>query len=114
MIEFSRQEKKVILFLSLFAIVGIVALSLKGYSNRVNPKIVSYAANSEIVSKPININEADIEALSRIPGIGPKLASDIVAHRERNGYFLFPEDIQKVRGIGKTKFEKIKRYISCE
>ncbi|MEA4954637.1 MAG: ComEA family DNA-binding protein [Pseudoflavonifractor sp.] len=48
----------------------------------------------------ININTADAETLQRLPGIGEKRAADIVADREANGLYRYPEDITRVSGIG--------------
>ncbi len=61
--------------------------------------------------KPVNINEANIGKLSALPGIGPKLAERIVDYRDKNGPFNSIEDIQKVKGIGKKMFAKIKPFI---
>lgn len=48
----------------------------------------------------ININTADAETLQKLPGIGEKRAADIVADREANGLYRYPEDITRVSGIG--------------
>lgn len=48
----------------------------------------------------VNINTADAETLQKLPGIGEKRAADIVADREANGLYRYPEDITRVSGIG--------------
>lgn len=60
----------------------------------------------------ININTASTEELTMIPGIGKTSAASIVAYRLRYGPFLKIEDITKVDGIGTSRFEKIKEYIT--
>lgn len=60
----------------------------------------------------ININTATAEQLTMLPGIGMTYAKRIVEYREKYGPFLFTKDITKVRGVGKTKYEAIKDYIT--
>jgi len=51
-------------------------------------------------AEKVNINTAGAEELMTLPGIGEKRAADILADREENGPFRFPEDITRVEGIG--------------
>lgn len=62
----------------------------------------------------ININTADAETLMTLPGIGEKRAKDIIAEREENGPFRFPEDITRVSGIGEETLAKLIDYIITE
>lgn len=62
----------------------------------------------------ININTASVEELSILDGIGESLAAEIISYREQSGGFKKPEDIMKVKGIGKGKFEKIRNKIKVE
>jgi len=50
----------------------------------------------------ININTASVEELDLLPGIGPAKAAAIVAWREENGPFRFPEELIRVSGIGEA------------
>lgn len=59
----------------------------------------------------VNINTADKTELMKLPGIGAKTASDIVIFRDKNGNFAKIEDIMKIKGIKKSKFEKLKDNI---
>ena len=61
----------------------------------------------------ININTASYDELLLIPGIGPKLASDIIRVREKNR-FTKVEDLMKVKGIGPKKIEIISRYVEVK
>ncbi|ALM52841.1 hypothetical protein AR456_11540 [Halomonas huangheensis] len=49
---------------------------------------------------PININEASLEVLVELPGIGPSKAQTILDEREANGPFSSLEDLKRVSGIG--------------
>ena len=59
----------------------------------------------------VNINTATQNELDGLPGIGPALAQRIIDFREENGNFKSIEDIQNVKGIGKSKFDEIKDKI---
>lgn len=61
----------------------------------------------ETVSFPVNINTADADTLTSLPGIGRVLAERIVAYRRQNGSFRAIEEITKVEGIGEKKAEAI-------
>ncbi|MDO9264961.1 MAG: helix-hairpin-helix domain-containing protein [Desulfosalsimonadaceae bacterium] len=48
----------------------------------------------------ININTASAEELTKLKGVGEKLAAGIVAYREANGPFKTVQDLDLVKGIG--------------
>lgn len=60
----------------------------------------------------VNINEADEQALTGLPGIGPAMAKKIIEYRTSHGAFSDVEELQNVKGIGMAKFEKIKDKVS--
>ena len=60
----------------------------------------------------ININSADVERLTDLPGIGPSYAQRIVDYRKEFGPFKTIEDLLNVRGIGDRTFEKIRDRIT--
>ena len=55
----------------------------------------------------INLNTADAAALEGLTGVGPVLASRIVAYRERNGPFASVEALDAVTGIGPALLQSI-------
>ena len=59
------------------------------------------------VTFPIDINRADAEQLTALPGIGEVLAGRIVAYREENGSFLSTQELQNVDGIGEKRLDAI-------
>lgn len=63
-------------------------------------------------NKLININEASLEELKNIPGIGDAKAKAIIDYRNKKGKFQKVEDIQNVDGIGSKLYEEIKIYIT--
>ena len=70
------------------------------------------SASSADMGGLVNINTADEKALDTLPGVGPATAQKIIEYRENEGAFQSPEDIMKVRGIGKAKYEKMKDKIT--
>lgn len=86
-------------------------------------KIYIYATGEEIITQEnnyedeennekININTANKNQLKTLPGIGDSIAEKIISYREKKGKFESIEDIQKVNGIGSSKFNSIKDLIS--
>lgn len=60
----------------------------------------------------IDINSADVDTLSTLPGIRPTVAQRIVDYRDTYGPFFYIEDIMNVEGISNTTFENIKDLIT--
>ncbi len=59
----------------------------------------------------ININMANEKELQELPGVGPSIATKIIKYREENGGFENIEDLQKIKGIGKAKYDELKNFI---
>ena len=70
--------------------------------------------NSQGGNKKVNINEAGQSELETLPGIGQAMASRIIEYREQNGKFQKIEDIKNVKGIGDSKYNNIKEYITIK
>lgn len=60
---------------------------------------------------PIAINRASAKELEALDGIGPILASRIIAYRNANGPFVTLEALLEVSGIGPAKFAQFKEKI---
>ena len=69
---------------------------------------------ADTLPRKININTADADELQLLPGIGPVLADRIVSWREQNGDYLIAEDLLAVEGIGLTKLDEIRDYITVQ
>ncbi len=59
----------------------------------------------------ININSANNQELTVLPGIGPAIAQNIIDYRETNGDFKTLQDVTNVSRIGQATLEKIKDHI---
>jgi len=62
----------------------------------------------------IDINQATAEELEKLPGIGPKIAKNIIEYREKNGPFKSIEELLKVKGVGPKKLEQLKKYLKIK
>lgn len=62
--------------------------------------------------KPININSASSEELQQVPGIGPVTADKILQMRKSYGSFKSVDDLLAIRGIGKKRLEKMRKYLT--
>lgn len=62
-------------------------------------------------SGKLDLNTATQEDLDSLDGIGPVLASRIVAYRQENGPFRSVDDLKKVSGIGEKTLEKLKNFL---
>ena len=60
----------------------------------------------------VNINQATLEQLQTLTGIGPSKAEAILSYREEKGLFKSIDDIKNVSGIGEKTFEKLKEEIT--
>lgn len=52
----------------------------------------------------VNLNTADEPALETLPGVGPVMASNILAWRKANGPFTSVDQLQEITGIGPSRF----------
>jgi len=62
----------------------------------------------------IDINKATANDFQKLPGIGPSLAKQIVAYREKHGPFRRVEDLMVIRGIGFKKWKQIRPYVRVD
>ncbi len=60
----------------------------------------------------ISLNNATLEELLTLPGIGESKAKQIIKYREENKGFKSIEEITNISGIGESTFEKFKDYIT--
>ena len=68
-------------------------------------------AKASSQQQKININTADATELDKLPGVGPALAGRIIEYRNANGPFKDGEELKKVKGLGASKYEKLKDKI---
>jgi len=79
-------------------------------SRELEGSAVGISESGEMISL-VNINQASLEALIGLPGIGPVTAEKIINFRKEQ-LFTRIEEIQKVPGIGPATFEQIKIFLT--
>jgi competence protein ComEA len=60
---------------------------------------------------PLDLNHATLADLMRLPGVGPVLARRILEAREGVGRFGAVDDLVGVRGLGRTKLERLRPFV---
>jgi competence protein ComEA len=67
------------------------------------------ATSSTMATAKVNLNKASVAQLEKLPGVGPKLAAEIVKNRPyKNGADLE----KKVKGIGPKLWTAIRGHVS--
>jgi len=108
------RNRVLIAFLAVLAAAMIILHLHMPYSTRswrMEQSAASLRAGEQMpVSMPqgdVDVNTASLEELDRLYGVGPALAQAIIAERETNGLFHYPEDLINVKGIGEKTLEKM-------
>jgi len=60
---------------------------------------------------PIDLNEATLEDLVLVSGIGPKTASKIIKIREREGRFSRVDSLKQTGCMGEKRYDRVKDYL---
>lgn len=107
MLNLTHQERWVILFLITVALVGLGI----NFLVKKNSQVIVISYLNQDIGK-IDINEADIDTLKGIKGVGEKLAKEIISYRNQRGGFKDIEELKNIKGIGKSKYEAIKDYFN--
>ncbi len=100
----------IILALILVIIIALVISFQKISNNKKELQKITVPTEQEKITK-ININNADIKDLIKLPGIGQTKAKAIVDHRENIGEFKSLKELTKVKGIGEKTLDKILPYL---
>jgi len=88
-----------------FCLLVLLALALLAAGN-------SLAQKKQPPSAPIDLNSATPEQLQQVPGIGPSTAKAIVNFRQKSGPFQRVEDLLAIKGISKSRLEKMRPYLT--
>jgi uncharacterized protein len=80
------------------------------YQHDVDQTALSHALDGVVESVVnavgVDVNTASPALLTHVAGVGPKLATNIVAHRDQNGAFNAREELRKVSGLGPKAYEQ--------
>ena len=81
-------------------------------SSDTSPATSGASTDRAPLSRAVDINTADEATLATVPGIGPTLASRIVAFREVNGRFASVDGLADVSGITPSRFDAIAAFLT--
>ena len=124
MFSFNRKERFVLLGLAAALLIGGAVNLIERYGGRDLPDfhvqkgavpVPGNPGKTEIVEQhtgPIDLNRASAVQLTRLPGIGPKIARRIVDDRNSRGPFKSVEDLTRIKGIGKKTLERLSSKIT--
>lgn len=87
-------------------------LPLKWQTSVTTP-IMTTATTKYIPKLPIELNNAALEDLMWLDGIGYTIAIRIISYGQQNGFYSV-DDLLKVNGIGQSKFNTIKEYLCVD
>ncbi len=73
-----------------------------------------YTAQDASKAEKININTADVNVLTSLPGIGVKTAQNIIDYRQKIKKFKSIDELLEVKGIGSSKFERVRKLITVK
>jgi competence protein ComEA len=59
----------------------------------------------------LNLNTATLDQIDGLPGVSPRLAAAVVAERTTHP-FTRPEDVMRVQGMGKRRFERLRPHLT--
>jgi comEA protein len=132
MLGFTRNEQRVLLFLSVCFLTGG---AIKIYQDHYQPLPVTFMnpilredgnpessggfASSKDQTEigsifTVPLNTASQTDLEKIPGIGPVMAKRILSYRGQKGRFKTVEELLSVKGMGPKKLLKIRPYIKMQ
>lgn len=108
------KAKSLVLFLVCVMVVAISAsYGVSADTSAEKPVVETSVADVDsLADGKLDLNKADTEMLTSLPGIGPKTAEKIAAYRDANGPFRSVEELLNIKGIGPEKLEKIKMLVT--
>jgi DNA uptake protein ComE-like DNA-binding protein len=65
-------------------------------------------AGPAVDGRPLDLNSAPVDALTRLPGVGPVLAARIADARP----YASVDDLRRVRGVGRAKLERFRELVT--
>jgi competence protein ComEA len=92
--------------LATLALPALPAMAAPAQQGRAQP------TSAENKPQVVDLNTADLDALTTVPGIGPALAQRIIEYRKEHGPFKKVEDLLNVRGIGERSLARIKDRVT--
>jgi len=109
MLNFTPEEKKVVLFLLSVAFCGIVLNHLIKLNCPIRKLL---CADARLVR--IDLNKISLEQLLKTKCLSQKTSQRIIAYRLQHGNFSSLEALKEIKGIGEQRSEKLKEIFFVE
>ncbi len=101
--------------------LALATFSQESYAAEANKEVTAPISNTAMtksatkakkqIPHDVNINTADKELLTQLPGIGPVTADSILKFRSTNGEFSSIDELTQIKGIGTKTLAKLKPYL---
>ena len=112
----ARSSLAALVLATTLAVSGLVGLDLVSPYGHAAPRGRTVrpapAASAEEKGAPVNINTADLDQLTTLPGIGKSIAQRIIDYRKEHGPFKSVDELLGVRGIGERSLSRIKDRVT--
>jgi len=109
MLNFTPEEKKVILFLLIISFCGITLNNLAKLNFRIKKLFCP-----QVRLARIDLNKISLEELIRTRCLPVKTSQRIVAYRQQHGNFNSLEVLKEIKGIGEERYEKLEGIFFVE
>lgn len=76
------------------------------------PRAIAAAPVPVADPRPLDLNHASADEISRLPGVGQSLARRIVEERERRGRFESSDNLRGVLGMGPKKLAALRELVT--
>lgn len=109
MVNFTKEESRVILFVLGLAFCGLVLNNLVKASCHIKKLVYP-----QVRLAKINLNQASLQELIELKCISAKLAQSIIEYRDARNEFSSLEELKEIKGIGNYRYEKLKDIFFVE
>ncbi|WP_394221854.1 ComEA family DNA-binding protein [Alteromonas gracilis] len=92
-------------------VLSALAVQIPAVSAQETARETESAGTSLHAQQLIDLNNATVEQLVALPGVGQSKAKAIVKYREEVGPFLEVAQLTQVKGIGEKMLSKIESYV---
>jgi len=76
------------------------------------PNSSAAAATPEAPAGPVHLNNATLEELDGLPGVGPVTAQKILDYRQQHGAFSSVDELDAIPGIGPKRLEQLRDLVA--
>ncbi|MBA4191714.1 MAG: hypothetical protein C0467_27355 [Planctomycetaceae bacterium] len=95
--------------LGVFLAITLGLLAFRGYGSGLGAR-----PTESVPVALLDLNKADRAELEQVPGLGPKLATEIADDRLKRGAFRSVEELRRVKGIGPATFDKVRAFLRVD